>query len=390
MADIMTGHVLAEPGASNEGDPQAGDSSRADLWRAVSDLAQGWAATPVVRRFAADLPRNADQRRHGIPGRLQELEAGGAGISSRPLRMTSTVRNTKAWPQAPAFTPDPQKWKEWLAAAEAVEIAHGIMTAWLRSRMPGYPTIPAPQLVPGAPLTVDGFGQPRPWTLDERRRGLQFQDLPPEITRLLNATAPEARRIAAATRILGTAMQSTGEWQRMQTATDTLTGEARAELGQARRTVSERLSEAEVGKVGPVGRLEYCEAVLAEVLAALSGPAAEYVQAFEAANRALETAASDVFGQLAVYGQPALVHSPQEIDLRPGSRGQLVSFTRPLVGGNDAQFHLEMGQLVWLDDELIPDASQITNSEHAWDEVMGERERYTGTIFLGTGEAWRR
>ena len=343
-----------------------------------------------MRRFAADLPRNADQRRHGIPGRLQELEAGGAGISSRPLRIASTVRNTNAWPHAPDFAPDPQKWKQWFAAAEAAEIAHGIMTAWLRSRMPGYPTIPAPQLVPGAPLIVDGFGQPRPWTQDERRQGLQLRDSPPEITRLLNATVAEARRIAAAIRSLGTAMQGTGEWQRMQTAADTLTGPARAELGQGRRTASERLSEAEVRKVGPADRLEYREAVLAEVLAALSGPAAEYAQAFEAANHALETAASDAVGQLAIYGQPALVHSPQEIDLRPGSRGQLVSFTRPLTDGNDAQFQIEMGQLVWLDDALIPDACQITNFEYSYDEVIGERERYTGVMLLGTGEAWRR
>jgi hypothetical protein len=327
-----------------------------------------------------------------MPGRLQELEVRGAGVSWRPLRLASNVRNMQRTPHALALVtaPDPPKWKEWFATAEAVEIAHGIMTAWLRSRMPGYPTIPAPQLVPGAPLTVDGFGQPRPWTQDERRRGLQLQDLPPEITRLLNATAPEARRITSATRILGTAMQRTSEWQRMQTATDALTGQARAELTQARRTVSERLNEAEVAKVGPADRLEYREAVLVEVLSALSGPAAEYAQAFEAANRALETAASDAFGQLAVYGQPALVHGPQEIDLRPGSRGQLVNFTRPLTGGNDAQFHLEMGQLVWLDDELIPEASQLTNLEYSYDEVMGERERYTGTILLGTGEAWRR
>jgi hypothetical protein len=216
----MTEHAHAESGAPNDCDPQVGDPSSVGLWRAVSDLAHGWAATPVVRWFAADLPRNADQRRHGIPGRLQELEAGGAGISSRPLRIASTVRNTNAWPPAPDFAPDPQKWKQWFAAAEAVEIAHGIMTAWLRSRMPGYPTIPAPQLVSGAPLTVDGFGQPRPWTQDERRQGLQLRDSPPEITRLLNATVAEARRIAAAIRSLGAAMQGTGEWQRMQTAAD--------------------------------------------------------------------------------------------------------------------------------------------------------------------------
>ena len=394
MAYIVTGHPHAEPGSPHDGDPlgHAGDPSRTDLWRAVSDLADEWAITPVMRRFAADLPRNAGQRTDGIPGRLQELEAGGAGISSRPLRLTRAVRIMQMTPHPPAFGTvlDPRKWEEWLAAAADAEIAHGMMTAWLRSRMPGYPTIPAPQLVPGAPLTADGFGQPRPWTRDERRQGLQLRDPPPEITRRLNATAPKARQIAAATRVLGTAMQGTGEWEHMQAAADGLTHPARAELGQARRTVSERLSDTEVGKISPADRLEYRETVLAEALAALSGRAAEYAQAFDAANRVLETAASDVFEQLAVYGQPTLVHSPQDIDLRPGNRGQLVSFTRPLAGETDTRSHLEPGQLVWLDDQLIADAVQITNIEYSYHDVMGERERCTGTILPGTGKAWRR
>jgi hypothetical protein len=394
MADIVTGHAHVEPGPGHDGDPlgQAGDPFRVDLWRAVLDLAREWATTPVVRRFAADLPRNANQRKHGIPGRLQEMEARGAGISARPLRLTSTIRMMQRMPHAPTSgtTPNLREWEAWLVAATDAEIAHGIMTAWLRSRMPGYPSIPAPQLVVGAPLTADGYGQPRPWTRDERGQGLQLRDPPPEITRHLNATAREARQIVGATQTLGTTMQATGEWQRMQAAADALTGPDRAELGQARRTVSERLSEAEIGKVSPDERLEFREAALEEVLAGLFGPAAEYVQAFEAANRALETAASDVFGQLAVYGQPTLVRGPQDIDLRLGNRGQLVSFTRPLTGGDDTRFHLETGQLVWLGDELTPDAAQLMNLEYSDDVIMGERERYTGTLLPGTGKAWKR
>jgi hypothetical protein len=320
------------------------------------------------------------------------MEAGGGGISGQPLRLASIVRNMAAMPHGTgsATPPDRRKWQEWLAAAAAAEIAHGLMTSWLRSRMPGYPFILAPpQLAPGAPLTTDGFGQPRPWTTQERREGLQLREPPPEITRRLNTAGPEARRIAVGTQALGTALQGTGGWQRMQAATDALAGTARAELGQARRTILQRLGEAEVGRVHPAARLDYRKAVVAEALVALSGPAAEYAQAFEAANLALETAAVEVFGQLAVYGQPTLVRNPLDVDLRPGSRGQLVSFTRPPTSGGATLPHLDVGQLLWLEDELVPDAAHLTNLEYSYEELTGERERYTATLLPGTGRAWK-
>jgi hypothetical protein len=363
------------------------------LWHALSDLALRWAASPVVRRFAADLPRNAGQRIGGVPGRLQEMELRGARISAQPLRLTRAVQLMQNMPPSPdsEAASDQGKWRAWLGTAAAVEIAHGIMTAWLRSRMPGYPDFPAPQLAPGAPLTVGEWGQPYPWTRDEMRQGLQFRNPPPEITRRLNATLPEERHIISATRTLGVALEGCVEWQRMGTAAGSLTSSVRAELRQAGRTVSERLSDAVVQKYSQRAdeRSEYRAAVLEEALAALSGPAAEYARSFEAANRMLEAAGSNIFGQLAIYGQPTLVPAPQDIDLTPGIHGQLVSFTRLATDSNQTPFHLEMGELVWLDDDLVTDAIQIISSETSVSS-MGERERYTGTILSGTGEAWER
>jgi len=144
-----------------------------------------------------------------------------------------------------------------------------------------------------------------------------------------------------------------------------LIGPARAQLRQAKKTLSQRLGPAEIGKHSQQARRrsEYCVAVLDEVLAALSGPAEEYARSFDAANRLLETAASDVLSQLAAYGPPTTAGRPGDIDLRPGARGLLVSFTRPADDENGARFHLEMGQLVWLDDALVRDCVQITSSE---------------------------
>lgn len=83
-----------------------------------------------------------------------------------------------------------------------------------------------------------------------------------------------------------------------------------------------------------------------KALAGLFGPAAKYARSFETANRILETVASDVFGQLAIYGQPTLIPASQDIDLTPGIHGQLLSFTRLEADSNETPFHLEMGKLV--------------------------------------------
>lgn len=392
MADTMTGHASAR----HRGDESEAPGPAADvgLWAAVFSLAAAWAGTPVVRRFAPNLPRNAAQRASGVPGRLQEMEAGGAGISARPLRLTQTVRLMSRMPPSPISQgpPDTREWAQWLAVAAAAETAHRAMIAWLRSRMPRYPDLPAPHLAPGAPLRADESGYELLWTRDEPLAGLQFQNPPPRIAQLLQAGPNEQRQIVNGTQALGAALEGTEEWQRMGAAADSLTGPARAQLRQAKKTLQQRLGPAEIGRYSQQAhaRSEYRGTVLDEVLAALSGPAEEYARSFDAANRLLETAASDVFSQLATYGRPTTAGRPGDIDLRRGARGLLVSFTRPADDGNGTRFHLEMGQLVWLDDALVRDCVQITSSEFSFGLVAGERERCTGTVLPGTGEAWPR
>jgi hypothetical protein len=206
----------------------------------------------------------------------------------------------------------------------------------------------------------------------------------------LQAAPNEQRQIVNGTRELGVALEGTEEWQRLDAAADLLIGPTRAQLRQARKTLSQRLDPAEIGRHSQQahGRSEYRAAVLDEVLAGLSGPAQEYARSFDAANRLIETAASDVFSQLAAYGQPTTAGRPGDLDMRRGDRRLVVSFTRLADDGNRPRFHLEMGQLVWLDDALVRDCVQITSSESSFGLASAQRERYTGTVLPGTGEAW--
>lgn len=364
-----------------------------DLWRAVSNLANLWSGMPVVRRLASDLPRNAAQRADGIPGRLQELEAGGAGISARPLRVASIVRARRNWPSSPMSQgpPDPGEWQQWFRAAAAVEIAHQGTLSWLRSRMPRYPDLPVPQLAPGTPLRADETGYSLLWPQNEPLAGLQFQSLPPQIAQTLQANAKEQRQIANATQVLGAALERTAEWHRLGSTADSLAGPTITELRQARKTLSERLSSARVNDHSrqALGRSIYRTTILNDVVAALSGPAKEYAYSFDEANRVLVTAASDVFSQLTAYGQPATSANPKNIDHKPGSHIRLVSFTQAADDGSESTFpFLEMGQLMWVDNVLIHDCIQITSGQHSFGLAAGEEQRYTGTVLAGTGRAW--
>ncbi len=370
--------------------PAASGSANVPLWRAVNELALTWAQLPLVQRFAAVLPRNASQRTSGIPGRLQTMQAGGANISEFPLRLTRNVQLMSRMPDR-SFSqarPAPQEWDAWLDTALRVETAHRVTIAWLRARMPGYPNLPAPQLALGAPLTAGESDFELVWTREERAQGMQFQDPPVQIGQILQAAPAQQRQLIDGMRAVAVALERTGEWARLSDATAALTDPARAELRLARGTVARRLRQAEVDAHSPLllARFNYRVAVLKQVLSTLSGPAQRYATAFGTANGLLETAASDVFGELATYGPPVSISPPQDIDLRPGTF-RLVSFTRTITEETDFPELLEMGQILWLGDPLVPDAVRLIGAEHRFDD-SGATESWTGVILAGTSNAW--
>jgi hypothetical protein len=384
---------------TSPGDPQslgnqvlrperATDETYAPLWRAVSDLSLTWRQLPVVRQFATVLPRNAQQRSSGIPGRLQELQAGGGNISEFPLRLTRTVQLMSRMPSPfPQATPTTQEWNTWLGTARRVEIAHRITVAWLRSRLPGYPNLPAPQLARGAPLTAEEADYELVWTRDERAQGFQFQNPPSQISHILEAAPAAQHRLVGGTQSVATALEQSGEWSRLNAATSALTEFARTQLGQAREAVAAQLSKAKIDAHSDnlLARFNHRVAVLKEVLSTLSGVAEEYASAFDAANGLITTAASDVFGELTIYGPPVSISGIHNIDLRPGTL-QLVSFTREM--DSTAGFRLlEMGEIIWLDDVLVPDATRLIGTTVSMNLLAGT-ERWTGVILPGTRNAW--
>ena len=93
----------------------------------------------MVRRFAAQLPRNSTQRSRGLPGLLQHVTASGGLVASCPLRLGTNVPRmlSVVYGGAPSVRPDVLK--AWLEDASRVERVHRATVAWLRSRLSAAP-----------------------------------------------------------------------------------------------------------------------------------------------------------------------------------------------------------------------------------------------------------
>jgi hypothetical protein len=355
------------------------------LWIAVREQAVSWADLPVFQRFRAQLPRNAPQCSAGVPGQLQHMEAGGGWVSSMPLLLGFSAQWMLDTVQRGASDGGGEQFRSWLSDAQRLESAHRDTMAWLRSRLPGYPSLPAPQLVSGTPITTVEFGWQVGWAPDERARGLQFLAAPPLTGAVLQTTEGERRRIGQAARRLANAFERSDEWALLSSATEALDSEARANLRRVRASLRQRLTAESVSTHEPNrahARAKYRHVVMLEEIASLSGSAREYSDAFDVANQLVETAASRVFGQLAAYGEPTQYPPPQQLDIQSGSP-QVVSFTitDPLWP--------DMGALVWVDEPLIRDAVCITAVTSNHDAATGSQHRVSGTVLAGTAAAWR-
>lgn len=353
------------------------------VWQAVTDQADAWAALPVVQEFARQLPRNSPTPTNEVAGRLQHLQAAGADIAGTPMRLTREVRMFGQIPHLASDAPlDPKRWDAWLQTAARIESAHRTTIAWLRSRMPGYPQLPAPQLAPGTALTTTEYTRRLAWQPGERAAGLQMKNLPPNATHPLQTTPRQTRALHESARALATALQASQPWQRLGAARQALDQNSRKELTRTHARLKQRLSEAavdadEAHRVLP--RHTYRCTVLNEEIATLTGPARQFADAFDTADRLLELAASDVFGQLAVYGTPLLMQNVTDIDFEPGTPRHIRFSVH-----NDYWPHT--GELIQIDDPLIADTCLLIK---ATINLGSAPTRLAAQILPGTASLWQ-
>lgn len=357
-----------------------------EVWAALDDQAQLWAQTPIAAAVTAQLPKNSSQAT-GVPGFLQELRAGFGRMMTQPLTLGSAVPlNMNAGMMPVSATPPEQELKQWLDAAKRLETAHRSTIAWFRSRLPGYPLILAPQLIPGTPLTTLEWTSRLIWTPDERSCGLQYQGSPPTVGSLLDARGLEAADLTESARAVASALEHTDVWLAFLEMVQTIGSVGKAELRAARGHLAELVAPDAVDAHEPnlaLPRGDYRTQVTADVVESLEGPARSYADAFGAANDLIENSASQVFGQLAMYGKPIFLPATK-LDLRGGTPTRI-----DFELGDAYVLVVDCGILAWLDDPLISDAVRVESISINLDPTGGSGLKVSARVLDNTFDAWK-
>lgn len=368
--------------------PETGDGeiANAEVWRAVEALASAWRNSPAVRDFARELPRNSAQRSLGLSGLLQEVAASASPFFQHPLLLGSKLRWAAG--QLPGVDSESlAQYPSWLDAADRVEFAARLTVAWVRSRLPRYPQLLAPELAPGGPLTTDEFTFDIVWRREDRKRGMQLRNPPPDIGAALQADDLLGPALESATRSLASRLRATEEWTRFGVATESLQDSDREELRAVWRGAKRRLAPAEIDAYEPnlaMRRAEYRRAVVDESTESLSGASRDYASAFSAANSMVDRAVVDVLGQLACFEVRTL--RVQNVEVSPGPP-RAVRFE---AADDDIEVVLlRPGELAWLDDSVVRDAVFVTGTSFSWSGTGTSTTTFDGELLSGSATAWR-
>jgi len=363
-----------------------------DLWRAIYQLADAWSETPIVRKVAEALPRNRPLEDRsdgatGVPAFLHHMDLTVGGLM-HPLMYGSRIPVLMHDPMiagAGMPTVGEPELTEWLQNAGRIENAHRRTLGWLRSSLAGYPILRAPQLAPGSPLTTLEITRHFIWPKEEFAAGLNRLIAPPEVAELLGADGPRRSALDRASQDVAAELAKSSAWTRFADAARALDDEAKAELRQARHDLSARLTEEHVDeheekRVLP--RSEYREHTTADVIEALDGPARSYADAFADVHALLTMTACDIFGELALYGEPWPVPVLNVEAPEPGQ--PVVEFETAGAAG----FFLDADQVVWLDSQTITDAVRIERKTFTMNIAQGSRDLFTGRVLQGTAQGW--
>jgi len=194
----------------------------------------------------------------------------------------------------------------------------------IRSRLPGYPDLPVPSLMPQAPaVKMDGLiGSGMPWPAAFRQSGV------PPVALLgasLDGVATDtfAEQVAA----LGVAVEQTAEWAEFADASASLGNARRAELETAcaefeRRTAPEILDHEAGSRL--MSRADYTRALLAEVTDGLSEEPDRYLRAFHRIDRVISHVGM-VISDRAVHVRLMVVPDDAEVRWRRAEEGLVVN-----------------------------------------------------------------
>jgi hypothetical protein len=365
---------------------EASVASRVRLWAAVRRQASAWAETDAVRTFASTLPRNTWPGNNELSDALREIKAAAGSMFSNPFRLPGRLSMAASLMPGIDLGRLQSTHSEWFESGARVETAHRATMAWLRSRLPGYPMLPAPHLAPNTPFTTHEYTDRIIWMRRELSSGLHLNDPAPGITAVLGVDGAQASAINQVARDVANALTASPEWERLELARIGLDSTGRRDLSQARATLRDRLSPENVASYEPalaLRRHQYRAAALDEAVSALSGSALEYASAFGAAIQILDHAASDIMSQLATY--PLSEYSPSDLEVIEVGSEMVIRF----LDGSPLSWLASPGEVGWINDELIADAVEITGVQINFSATGAGSVGLTARTLPGTSDAWR-
>lgn len=270
------------------------------LWALVDALAAQLAESKHVARFRDGIkPVPCSRPEDGFAvNSVHDLLAHYSMLQSQPLLLGMRV------PHLPEFRPlysGSTGVRGWLDSAQRVAFAFADIVEFLRSRLPGYPMLLVPDLLPGATrVRHDGvWDMGFPWLAQVRRAGLQLKNRP-DMPRAL-----ELQEGAGLNETLGDLLRALGQttaWERFAAADLALDADARAAAKELRRRYREAVMDERVdaiaGDTGMRGAVMR-RAELAAIKDTATGTLGEYYDAFDAVDELLECVTALITHRLA-------------------------------------------------------------------------------------------
>jgi hypothetical protein len=341
--------------------------STPELWSGVGELVACWAGSPHVRGLREELWKDLDSNEALRPLQIMALREP-QNIRSMPLAVF------KAFPHMNvSLTP---RDRQFMTHCAAVEKAIVYLVWAVRSRLPGFPMIAAPQLAEHSRLTMDNFTPP--WTRDAMRSGLQYKDLSPNI----NASVGVDSTDQLSQLIAG--FNTLPAWRTFAAAHHSLTPSLRSELLGARRRITERAigESSEIDSDDPWTKIKRARTSADEIIAELPLDAMSYAVAFDHVNDEIDLAIAKVIASSLAFGPADTISGVVGLSMLPG---QPLKVTFQLKGTEMAH----TGRLYWTNDSLITDALLVEGVHFTDDQIHGSRLGYDATVLVGSNTAWR-
>lgn len=340
-----------------------------ELWTALSALTDRWVESGPVGVVREELSKDLDSDEALTGLRMLAFQAP-QDIRRMPLAVY------KAFPHM-GFELSARDLR-FMSSSAALDNAVCALTWAVRSVLPGYPTMPAPQLARDSYHTMDNFSPP--WSREIMRAGVQYENVAQRIDTLLGirgrGTVPG----------LQAAFQALPSWTAFDSCHNALSPDVRTELLAARRTITERTNaqndSEEIDPGDPYTPLNRARQTTETVVASLSGDAKDYANAFGSVTEEIDRVIAGVLPQLVAFGPPETLTTAHDLEIT-ATQPPTVAFKL-----HDNEF-AQKGRLYWTNDSVILDALYVEAAHMAHDNVHDLRFQFEATVLTGTSAAWR-